>query len=242
LAADPRRFVPTVPSEAGRHWFSTNAGTALPAFRLRRAILGNVATLPFAKTQPRCGCPLPPHVEPRRRGFEQALPDLKSFDVVPIAFRSGQEVDLDAAYISAMFGLGGATIGALASFLTTWMTHRSQFQDKLREAERARRIELYNDFITEAVRLYGDALSHERDDVGDLVLLYALVAKMQLIASRATIDAAESVIDRVTDAYLGPNQSLHEIRELAREGKLRFLTEFGVACRADLQASVDTFG
>jgi hypothetical protein len=166
------------------------------------------------------------------------LPDLKNLDVVPIAFRSGQEVDLDAAYISAMFGLGGATIGALASFVTTWMTHRSQFQDKLREAERVRRIELYNDFITEAVRLYGDALSHERDDVGDLVLLYALVAKMQLIASQATIDAAESVIDRVTDAYLGPNQSLHEIRELAREGKLRFLTEFGVACRADLQAAL----
>ncbi|MCJ2015856.1 hypothetical protein MKK63_03970 [Methylobacterium sp. J-088] len=146
---------------------------------------------------------------------------------------------MDAAYISAMFGLGGATIGALASFMTTWMTHRSQFQDKIREAERSRRIELFNEFITEAVRLYGDALSHERDDVGDLVLLYALLAKMQLTASQATLDAAGSVIDRVIDTYLGPNQSLHEIRELAREGKLNFLTAFGTACRADLQASLN---
>ena len=146
---------------------------------------------------------------------------------------------MDAAYISAMFGLGGATIGALASFMTTWMTHRTQFQDKIREAERARRIELFNEFITEAVRLYGDALSHERDDVGDLVLLYALLAKMQLTASQETVDAAVSVIDRVIDTYLGPNQSLHEIRELAREGKLNFLTAFGTACRADLQASLN---
>jgi hypothetical protein len=138
-----------------------------------------------------------------------------------------------------MFGLGGATIGALASFMTTWMTHRSQFQDKIREAERARRIELFNEFITEAVRLYGDALSHERDDVSDLVLLYALLAKMQLTASQATVDAAGSVIDRVIDTYLGPNQSLHEIHELAREGKLNFLTEFGTACRADLQVSLN---
>ena len=146
---------------------------------------------------------------------------------------------MDAAYISAMFGLGGAAIGVLASFMRTWMTHRSQFQDKIREAERARRIELFNEFITEAVRLYGDALSHERDDVGDLVLLYALLAKMQLTASQGTVDAAVSVIDRVIDTYLGPNQSLHEIRELAREGKLNFLTEFGTACRPDLQASLN---
>jgi hypothetical protein len=145
---------------------------------------------------------------------------------------------LDAAYISAMFGLGGATIGAMASFLTTWMTHRSQFQDKIRETERARRIELFNDFITEAVRLYGDALSHERDDIGDLVLLYALLAKMQLTASPATIQAAEAVIDRIIDAYLAPNRSLRDIHDLARDGKLNFLTDFGATCRLDLQASL----
>jgi hypothetical protein len=143
---------------------------------------------------------------------------------------------LDAAYISAMFGLGGATIGAMASFATTWMTHRSQFQDKIRETERAHRIDLFNDFITEAVRLYGDALSHERDDIGDLVMLYALLAKMQLTASPATIQAADAVIDRIIDAYLAPNRSLHDIHELAREGRLNFLTDFGTTCRLDLQA------
>ena len=32
----------------------------------------------------------------------------------------------------------------------------------------------------EASRLYGDALSHQKDDVSDLVYLYALVAKIRL--------------------------------------------------------------
>jgi len=143
---------------------------------------------------------------------------------------------LVAAYSPAMFGLGGATIGAMASFATTWMTHRSQFQDKRRETERARRIDLFNDFTTEAVRLYGDALSHERDDIGDLVMLYALLTKMQRTASPATIHAADAVIDPIVDAYRAPHRSLHDIHELARDGKLNFLTDFGTTCRLDLQA------
>ncbi len=145
---------------------------------------------------------------------------------------------MDPSYISAMFGLGGATVGALASFLTTWVTHRTQFRDKIQEAERARRIELFNEFITEAARLYGDALGHERDDVGDMVLLYALLARMQLTASQTTVDAARRVVDRLIDTYLSPNLSLHQIRELAREGQLDFLSEFGTACREDLRASL----
>ena len=145
---------------------------------------------------------------------------------------------MDAAYISAMFGLGGATVGALASFATTWMTHRTQFHDKLREAERATRIELFNTFISEASRLYGDALNHERDEVGELVLLYSMVARMELVASAATVDAARGVIDTVADTYLAPNLSLRELHDLARERKLDFLAEFGTACRKDLGASI----
>jgi hypothetical protein len=71
--------------------------------------------------------------------------------------------------------------------------------------------------------------------IGDLVMLYALLAKMQLTASPATIHAADAVIDRIIDAYLAPNRSLHDIHELAREGRLNFLTDFGTTCRLDLQ-------
>lgn len=141
---------------------------------------------------------------------------------------------MDASYISAFFGLAGATIGGLTSFLTTWLTQQAQLRDKHREAENAKRQELFNDFIMEASRLYGDALSHEKDDVSDMVQLYALVAKIRLWASRPVVTAAEHAMDSIVQTYLEPNRTLREIRTLAMEGRMNFLLEFGEACRADL--------
>ncbi|RXT28918.1 hypothetical protein B5P46_09245 [Rhizobium leguminosarum] len=140
------------------------------------------------------------------------------------------------AYISALMGLAGIAIGSLTSFASTWMTHRSQVKEKQREAEIAKREKLFSDFITEATRLYGDAISHQKDDVSDLVLLYALVAHMRLIASRPVVDGAELAMVRIVETYLTPNRSLSEIRDLARSGEMNFLLDFGEACRAELAA------
>ena len=142
---------------------------------------------------------------------------------------------MEAAYVSALFGLGGAAIGAMASFLTTWMTQKFQFNARLREADRAIRTALFDDFITEAVRLYADALTHQRTGVDDLVKLYALVARMKLTASQATVDAAEQVIRRVIEAYLAPNLDLAQIYGMAKQGQVDILVEFGQACRTDLR-------
>lgn len=140
------------------------------------------------------------------------------------------------AYISALMGLAGVAIGGLASFATAWMTHRSQVREKQREIEVAKREKLFSDFIAEATRLYGDAVSHQKDDVSDLVLLYALVAQMRLISSRRVVDSAEHVMERIVETYLTPNRSLSEMRDLARSGAMNFLLDFGEACRAELAA------
>jgi hypothetical protein len=142
---------------------------------------------------------------------------------------------VDPAYVSALFGLGGVTIGGLTSFLTTWLTQTSQLRDRRLESEKTRRYELFNSFIVEATRLYGDALSHEKDDVGDLVQLYALVAKMRLLASRAVVTAAEQAMNTIIETYLEPNLTLHEIRDLAQRGGMNFLLEFGEVCRRELE-------
>jgi len=126
---------------------------------------------------------------------------------------------MDAAYISALFGLAGAIVGGLASFSTTWITQTAQLRERRREAERNRREQLFDSFITEATRLYGDALSHEKDDVVDLVLLYAIVGRMRLTASNAVVEAAERVLDVIVETYLAPNRTLHQLRHLAREGR-----------------------
>ena len=142
---------------------------------------------------------------------------------------------VDPAFISALSGLAGVTLGGLTTFATNWTTQRSQLREKHQEFERTKREDLFNAFVTEATRLYGDALSHQKDDVGDLVLLYALVARMRLIASRPVVTAAEGTLNAIIDAYLQPNQTLHEIRLLAKNGGMNFLLDFGEACRAEIE-------
>jgi hypothetical protein len=141
---------------------------------------------------------------------------------------------LDAAYLSAFFGLAGAIIGGLTSFATTWLTQQAQIRERQRDAARTTRQNLFGAFITEASRLHADALSHEKDDVADVVQLYALIAKMRLLASRPVVTAAEQVLQSIVDTYLAPNRTLHELRILAEEGKMNFLVDFGEACRLEL--------
>ncbi|QIG50556.1 hypothetical protein G5V57_24200 [Nordella sp. HKS 07] len=138
------------------------------------------------------------------------------------------------AYFSALIGLAGVAIGSLTSFATAWLTQHSQLKEMRREAQFAKREKLFSDFITEATRLYGDALSHQKDDVSDLVLLYALVAQMRLVASRPVVNTAEKAMDEIIQTYLAPNLSLHEIQNLARSGAMNFLYDFGEACRTEL--------
>ena len=90
---------------------------------------------------------------------------------------------MDPAYISAFSGLAGAVIGGFASFSTSWATQRAQIRHSHSQAERARLETLYSEFITESARLVADALSHQKDDVADMVSLYVLVGRMRLISS-----------------------------------------------------------
>jgi hypothetical protein len=134
----------------------------------------------------------------------------------------------------AFLGLAGVAIGALTTFATSWLTQRAQHQQRRREGEIAKREALFTEFIAEASRLFGDALTHEKDEVTDLVKLYALVGHMKLIASKAVVVAAEHAMDAIVNAYLAPNLTLHEVRILAKNGGMNFLSEFGEACRVEL--------
>jgi hypothetical protein len=84
----------------------------------------------------------------------------------------------------------GAIVGRLTSFSLTWLRQHAQITAKLHEAAKARRRPLFSEFITEASRLYGDALTHEKDDVTDLVSLYALIANMRLATSIDVVNTA----------------------------------------------------
>jgi hypothetical protein len=153
---------------------------------------------------------------------------------IPITHRVLAEGDVDAAYISALSDLGGATIGGLASFGSSWLTQRTQLHFAHQEAIKAKREALYAEFVDEASRLYGDALGHQKDDPADLVRLYALIGRIRLVSPRPVVTAAERTLDTIIHAYLGPNRTLHEVLEDVHRGGFHFFTEFGEACRQDL--------
>lgn len=141
---------------------------------------------------------------------------------------------MNAGYISALAGLTGAGIGGLTSFATSWITQRTQLLAQYREAELKRRETLFNAFIAEASRLYGDALVTGKDDVAQLVKLYALVTRIRLTSSPAVLMAAERAMDTIVDTYLKPNMTLHELKKFAEQGGMDFLRDFGEACRVEL--------
>ena len=143
---------------------------------------------------------------------------------------------MEPAYLSALAALAGATIGGLTSFATSWTTQQAQLRHAHREAEKAKLEALYSDFIAEAARRYGDALTHQTEEVTGLVQLYALVERMRLISDRAVVIAATTVVATIVTTYLGPNRSLHEMMDFADKGGMNFLTEFGEAGRKDLAA------
>jgi hypothetical protein len=146
------------------------------------------------------------------------------------------EANLDTAYISAFSALAGALIGGLTSFATSWFTQRAQILNAHREAEKAKLEALYSDFIGEAARVMGDALTHLTDDVTALMQIYAMVGRMRLVSDRTVIDAAVRIEDALGENYLGPNRTLREVLEYAHKGGAGFLTEFGEAARKDLPA------
>jgi hypothetical protein len=141
---------------------------------------------------------------------------------------------VDTGYISAFSALAGAAIGGLASFGTSWTTQRSQLRHSFQQAEQAKLEAMYNDFISEAARLLGDALTHQKDDIADMVGLYALVGRMRLMSPRPVVTAAEQVIENIIETYLAPNRSLHEMIHYVKEGRMNILLEFTEACRQDL--------
>ena len=141
---------------------------------------------------------------------------------------------MEPSLVTALAALSGALIGGLASLGSSWLTQSIQERGRAREHDRARREALFTDFINEASRVYGDALSHEKDDVLDMIQLYAIVGRIRLISCDRVVKAAENTMDAIIDTYLAPNKALHELRTMMTEGKMDFLAEFSEAARYEL--------
>ena len=143
---------------------------------------------------------------------------------------------MEPAYISAFAALAGTAIGGLASFATSWVTQNAQSKAQRIAAERESRAALFGRFLDEAARLYSDALQNRRDDVTALMGIYALTNRIRLIASPQVVDAADTVVRIIVDAYQAPNMTMAEMRENWIDRHIDPLRDFAEACRKELRA------
>lgn len=141
---------------------------------------------------------------------------------------------MDLVYVPAIAAFSGSA-GAVATAITNWVSHRRQ--DRVRRSSRAtaQREYLYKSFIEEASRLYADALAHDTSELSKLVVMYALVGRMKILAGDAVVEAAEKVGRLIIETYLAPNKTLVDLPSVINE--MDPLREFSEACRKELEGA-----
>lgn len=125
---------------------------------------------------------------------------------------------MDIAYISALSALAGSVIGGLASGITAWLSQRSLARAGQLSHELSLRQELYKDFILAASKAYAEALVVNEPKIEELIALYAMISRMRAMSSSHIVACAEQVLLETTDAYLKPNRTVPELRELIKSG------------------------
>ena len=106
--------------------------------------------------------------------------------------------------------------------------------------ELADRQTLYSDFISEATRLYADALTSSMFKVSEVVGIYALVSRIRLIAPNTAVLAAEAVVTTIIERYSEENLTLEDLSKAASSVKLDQLHQFSTTCRQDLSQLAQT--
>jgi hypothetical protein len=146
---------------------------------------------------------------------------------------------IDSGYITAFAALGGAALGGLTSFATSWTTQRTQMKSQRSETSKSKRQKLYKAFIDDAARMYGDALIHDKLETTGLINLHSLVSRMRIVSSGPVIETAVNVVKVITETYSQPNKSPEEIEAMISNGNVDILQSFSEACRDEFEQSLE---
>src|SRR5258706_14482783 len=101
---------------------------------------------------------------------------------------------MDAGYITALAALGGAALGGLTSFATSWTSMRTPMKAQRSASSKSKRQKLYKAFIDDAARTYGDALIHNELKTTGLIELHALVSRMRIVSSQPCMESETKVV------------------------------------------------
>jgi hypothetical protein len=135
---------------------------------------------------------------------------------------------MSASLLSALSALAGAVVGGLMSLVASLVANRQQFRSQWLAHDRARREDLYKEFIEEAAKCYLDALLHEKPDVPSVVILYAKLSRMRVLSSHQIIESAEQLVKA---AYSAPPRTFTQVQ--AEYESLDIIRNFSEKCRAE---------
>jgi hypothetical protein len=141
---------------------------------------------------------------------------------------------MDSTFLTAVAAACGSLVGAAATAVTTWITHRTQTVHAKREGALRHNETLYGEFITEASRLAVEALSHSLERPDTFVKLYGIMGRIRLVAPDPVLAAAEACLRRIIDLYDRPNMTVEQIRLAFERDRLDPVQDFSVACRKEL--------
>jgi hypothetical protein len=142
---------------------------------------------------------------------------------------------LSPGALAALAAVSGSLVGALGSFVSTWIAQRHQDRRDLLAKKIVFRETLYSDFITESARLLVDAAEHNQSDPKNLIPGYALLSRIRLVSSPDVLKAAEEVLKEIVDNYRKPNLTAEQI-EAAAVGDADPLRHFSQRCRDELES------
>jgi hypothetical protein len=122
----------------------------------------------------------------------------------------------------------------MVTVMSNYVLQRSVTRRDMMNHVFANRQTLYSDFISEAARLYGDAMTQSNYSLNELVTLYSLVGRIRLSASEPVMTAAEAVVKLIVSRYGEENLTLEDLRSAALSSETDPFHLFSTACRRDL--------
>jgi hypothetical protein len=142
---------------------------------------------------------------------------------------------MDHNLISAVAALAGAAIVAAVSFLRSWLVHQGEVRAQWLAQEGLRRQDLYKEFIEDASKCYLHALQHHELDISLLVVLYAKMSRMRVLASPKVLATAEGALRRIIETYSESDVTFTEtnLRTMVQKGSFDLLHDFSQACREE---------
>jgi ferredoxin-NADP reductase len=129
--------------------------------------------------------------------------------------------------------LAGSSIGALASFATTWLNQSYQNRIQRHSNERARREKLFGDFINEAAAAYTDAMVNKLENPSGLVNLYAIKSRISLFSNEEVLLEADKVMQAITKKYYGEKMKYSEMNP-DTVTQFDLLRDFTRSCRKEM--------